>query len=152
MSRFCPGFLPFISLKHSCCRLYSHGSISSMSTRFQGHHQRQNAIHNKDSFVPKCLLSQAIGQPPHRWHSYHNVRKSFRGFRGQLTLDSSKKSRAFIAELMPSERKILLTELQNFQDRLEDKGLFLTNLHVSISKLFSLLKYFGHAQNHVDCQ
>ena len=50
---------------------------------------------------------------------------SFRGYRGQLTFDTPKKSRDFIATLMPKERKILLTELQNFQDRIEMEGLYI---------------------------
>ncbi|XP_072018057.1 transmembrane protein 65-like isoform X2 [Amphiura filiformis] len=44
---------------------------------------------------------------------------SFRGYRGQLTFDTPKKSREFIGTLMPRERQILLAELQSFQDRIE---------------------------------
>ncbi|XP_072018056.1 transmembrane protein 65-like isoform X1 [Amphiura filiformis] len=47
---------------------------------------------------------------------------SFRGYRGQLTFDTPKKSREFIGTLMPRERQILLAELQSFQDRIEIEG------------------------------
>ena len=84
---------------------------SKLSSDFQSTHR---CIHKQVTRCRKRYIGSHI-EPPVRHYS-------FRGYRGKLLFDTPKKSRDFVATLLPKERKMILSELQSFQDRVDREG------------------------------